>query len=78
MFDKIGQCAENMAMRVSVSRRGFLGRLGQSALVAWGGHAFGQQYLIFQAEATGGMSRKVLFAACSNDQVSSSRLGVWG
>ncbi len=30
------------------------------ATVAWGGHAFGQQYLIFQAEATGGMSRKVL------------------
>jgi len=30
------------------------------ATVAWGGHAFGQQHLIFQAEATGGMSRKVL------------------
>jgi hypothetical protein len=32
MFEKIGRLAEAAATNVSVSRRGFLGRLGQSAL----------------------------------------------
>jgi hypothetical protein len=32
MFEKIGRLAETAANQVSVSRRGFLGRLGQSAL----------------------------------------------
>ena len=32
MFEKIGRAAEQMASNVGVSRRGFLGRLGQSAL----------------------------------------------
>ena len=32
MFEKIGRLAETAANKVSVSRRGFLGRLGQSAL----------------------------------------------
>jgi hypothetical protein len=32
MFEKIGRLAERAATGVSVSRRGFLGRLGQSAL----------------------------------------------
>ena len=32
MFDKIGRLAEAAATNVSVSRRGFLARLGQSAL----------------------------------------------
>ena len=32
MFDRIGRLAEAAANRVDVSRRGFLGRLGQSAL----------------------------------------------
>ena len=36
MFDKIGRLAEKAANRVSVSRRGFLGRLGQVALGAAG------------------------------------------
>jgi hypothetical protein len=36
MFDKIGRLAEEAATHVSVSRRGFLGRLGQVALGAAG------------------------------------------
>jgi len=32
MFERIGRLAETAANKVSVSRRGFLGRLGQSAL----------------------------------------------
>ena len=36
MFEKISQSAETLATRVSLSRRGFLGRLGQGALVAAG------------------------------------------
>src|SRR5204862_5435899 len=36
MFEKIGRLAEAVATRVSVSRRGFLGRLGQGALAAAG------------------------------------------
>jgi hypothetical protein len=32
MFEKIGRLAETASNKVSVSRRGFLGRLGQSAL----------------------------------------------
>lgn len=32
MFEKISRMAEKAATNVSVSRRGFLGRLGQSAL----------------------------------------------
>src|SRR2546427_30244 len=36
MFEKISQAAETLATHVSVSRRGFLGRLGQGALVAAG------------------------------------------
>jgi hypothetical protein len=36
MFEKIGQAAETLANRVSVSRRGFMGRLGHLALVAAG------------------------------------------
>ena len=36
MFDKIGRLAEKAANSVSVSRRGFLGRLGQVALGAAG------------------------------------------
>jgi hypothetical protein len=36
MFDKIGRLAEGAATRVSMSRRGFLGRLGQAALGAAG------------------------------------------
>ena len=36
MFEKIGQAAETLATRVSLSRRGFLGRLGQGAFVAAG------------------------------------------
>jgi hypothetical protein len=34
MIEKIGSLSESMATRVSLSRRGFLGRLGQGALVA--------------------------------------------
>jgi hypothetical protein len=34
MFEKIGRLAETAANSVSVSRRGFLGRLGQAALAA--------------------------------------------
>jgi len=34
MIEKIGNLAESMATGVSLSRRGFLGRLGQGALVA--------------------------------------------
>jgi hypothetical protein len=36
MFEKIGRAAERMASYVSVSRRGFLGRLGKGALAAAG------------------------------------------
>ena len=36
MFEKIGRLAERAANNVSVSRRGFLGRLGQVALGAAG------------------------------------------
>ena len=36
MFDKIGRLAEKAADSISVSRRGFLGRLGQVALGAAG------------------------------------------
>jgi hypothetical protein len=36
MFDKIGQLAEMMATGVGMSRRGFLGRLGHTALGAAG------------------------------------------
>jgi hypothetical protein len=36
MFDKIGRLAEQAANKVSVSRRGFLGRLGRTALAAAG------------------------------------------
>jgi hypothetical protein len=36
MFDKIGRMAEAAANSISVSRRGFLGRLGQGALAAAG------------------------------------------
>jgi hypothetical protein len=33
MFDKIGRLAEKAADSISVSRRGFLGRLGRGAMV---------------------------------------------
>jgi hypothetical protein len=36
MFEKIGRLAETAATKVSLSRRGFLGRLGQGALVVTG------------------------------------------
>jgi hypothetical protein len=36
MFERIGRLAEAAASNVGVSRRGFLGRLGQGALVAVG------------------------------------------
>jgi hypothetical protein len=36
MFEKIGRLAETAATKVSVSRRGFLGRLGQGALAMTG------------------------------------------
>ncbi len=36
MFEKIGRLAETAANKVSLSRRGFLGRLGQGALGAAG------------------------------------------
>jgi hypothetical protein len=36
MFEKIGRLAETAANKVSVSRRGFLGRLGQGALALTG------------------------------------------
>ena len=36
MFEKISRAAETVATKVSVSRRGFLGRLGQTALGAAG------------------------------------------
>ena len=36
MFEKISQVAETFATRASLSRRGFLGRLGEGALVAAG------------------------------------------
>jgi hypothetical protein len=36
MFEKIGRLAEAAANKVSVSRRGFLGRLGQGALAMTG------------------------------------------
>ena len=36
MFEKIGRLAETAATKISVSRRGFLGRLGQGALTTAG------------------------------------------
>jgi hypothetical protein len=36
MFEKIGRLAETAATKVSLSRRGFLGRLGQGALAVTG------------------------------------------
>ncbi len=36
MFEKIGRLAETAATNVSLSRRGFLGRLGQAALAMTG------------------------------------------
>jgi hypothetical protein len=36
MFEKIGRLAEKAATNIGVSRRGFLGRLGQGALAAAG------------------------------------------
>jgi hypothetical protein len=36
MFEKIGRLAETAVTKVSVSRRGFLGRLGQGALAMMG------------------------------------------
>jgi hypothetical protein len=36
MFEKIGRLAETAATNVSLSRRGFFGRLGRGALVAAG------------------------------------------
>jgi hypothetical protein len=36
MFEKIGRLAETAANKVSVSRRGFLGQLGQGALAMTG------------------------------------------
>jgi hypothetical protein len=37
MFEKIGRLAETAATKVSLSRRGFLGRLGRGALTAAAG-----------------------------------------
>jgi hypothetical protein len=39
MFEKLGQCAENMATGISLSRRGFLGSLGRWAAVTTMGAA---------------------------------------
>jgi len=36
MFERIGRLAETAATNISVSRRGFLGRLGQAAMGAAG------------------------------------------
>ena len=53
MFEKIGQSAETVVRRVSVSRRGFLGRLGRGAALL-GGTLGGVLWMTSSAEAAGG------------------------
>ncbi len=61
MFEKITQLAEAAATRVSLSRRGFLGRLGQGAL------AVGALLAGSAAPARGGQTGVVCCKyACSN------------
>jgi hypothetical protein len=52
MFEKIGRLAEAAANNVSVSRRGFLSRLGQGALTAIG--VLGGTFLLSQGSQAGG------------------------
>ena len=40
MFEKLGRLAEGLASNVSTSRRGFLGRVGKTALGVAGGNLF--------------------------------------
>lgn len=56
MFEKIGRLAEKAATNVNVSRRGFLGRLGNGALAVAG-------MLGFAASASGGATK--LTCCCS-------------
>ncbi len=50
MFEKIGRLAEKAATNVSVSRRGFLGRLSKAALAVAG-------VLVFVSSASAGRTR---------------------
>jgi hypothetical protein len=53
MFEKVGRLAESAATKVSLSRRGFLGRLGQGALALTG--VLGG-FLVFPKDARAGGS----------------------
>ena len=61
MFEKIGRLAEAAANNLSVSRRGFLGRLGQGALAAAG--VLGG-FLIFAKDAPAGSSVVCCYYTC--------------
>jgi|OpeIllAssembly_1097287.scaffolds.fasta_scaffold1663377_1 hypothetical protein len=53
MFEKIGRSAERVVSKVSLSRRGFLGRLARGAAVL-GGTLGGVLWMASEAEAAGG------------------------
>jgi hypothetical protein len=63
MFEKISRMAEKAATNLSVSRRGFLGRLGQSAL---GVAAVLAGFAATTASAKGGGSYVCCTWKCSN------------
>ena len=65
MFEKIGRLAETTAIKVSLSRRGFLDRLGQRALVLTG--VFGGLVALPKDALAGGVAgcvKKCCEAAC--------------
>ena len=65
MFEKIGRLAETTAIKVSLSRRGFLDRLGQRALVLTG--VFGGLLALPKDALAGGVAgcvKKCCEAAC--------------
>jgi hypothetical protein len=66
MFEKLGRAAESMATNVSLSRRGFLGGLGQAALVS--AAAVGGVLLLPGAAAAGGNGHRQCFCGyvCAN------------
>jgi hypothetical protein len=57
MFEKFGRAAEELAARVSVSRRGFLGRLGRCAVAAAGAAS---ALLTLPREAQGGSGKRLV------------------
>ena len=78
MFAKIGRLAETAANNVSVSRRGFLGRLGKAALGAAGvvgglsalaGRAQAGQNKLYQCEYANRSGKRCPYAFCGSFQI---------